>query len=327
MNKRFFIIVLFAFIAIGLGVLFSVQVKPPQQTPVPVVHYAAAPPAIVNVPDAPTGVTVLYVGAKPTFPTSLPVYQFTNRTYTNDEIMKVAQGLGFTSAASRLLYGKETKMVWSSNESSLSFNTNGVDRSWSYVLIQSKIKTAPTQSLSDVARLFVEKHFFVNETINLAFDQEVTSPIEHIQIAESPRPAIRGYLFINKTPNSYGVVSDQFSPFMVSVVVDQYGIVRRVSFVAPPIVSQGQDHPIISMDDAVSSINKGLGLLISVTNNGDSYWEKTPQFTSVSLSDVQLVYYPDQKTSLLTPFYLFSGTANTEGGIVVDVVYAVSAIE
>lgn len=327
MNKRFFIIVLFAFVAIGLGVLFSVQVKPPQQMPIPIVHYAATPPAIVNVPDAPTGVTVLYVGAKPMFPTSLPVYQFTNRTYTNDEITTVAQGLGFASAASRFLYGKETKMVWSSNESSLSFNTNGVDRSWSYVLIQSKAKSVSTQSLSDIARSFVEKHFFVNETINLAFDQEMTGPIEHIQIAESPRPAIRGYLFINKTPNSYGVVSDQFSPYMVSVVIDQFGIVRRVSFVAPPTVSQGQDRPIISPGDAVSSINKGLGLLVSVTNNGDSYWEKTPQFTNVSLSDVQLVYYPDQKTSLLTPFYLFSGTANTEGGIVVDVVYAVSAIE
>lgn len=327
MNKRFFIIVLFAFIAIGLGVLFSVQVKPPQQTPVPIIRYAAAPPAIVNVPDAPTGVTVLYVGEKHAFPTSLPAYQFTNRTYTNDEITKVAQALGFTSAASRFLYGKETKIVWGSNESSLSFNTNGVDRSWSYVLIQSKTKTAPTQPLSDIAWSFVEKHFFLNETINLAFYQEMTGPIEHIQIAESPRPAVRGYLFINKTPNSYNVVSDQFSPYLVSVVVDQFGIVRRVSFVAPPIVSQGQDRPIISLGDAVSSINKGLGLLVSVTNNGDSYWEKTPQFKSVSLSDVQLVYYPDQKTSLLTPFYLFSGTANTGGGIVVDVVYAVSAIE
>jgi hypothetical protein len=327
MNKRFFIIVLFAFIAIGLGILFSFQAKPPQQTPFPVVHYAAPPPAIINVPDAPTGVTVLYVGKKPTFPNSLPVYQFTNRTYSNDEITKMAQALGFASAPSRLNYGKEISVVWRSNESTLSFTTNGVDGSWSYVLIQSKTKTVPTQPLSDIARLFVEKHFFPNETTNLALHQEMTSPIEHIQITEVPRPTIRGYLFINKTPNLCGVVSDQFSPYLVSVVVDQYGIVRRVSFVSPPIVSQGQDNSIISIDDAVASINKGLGLLVSVTKNGDSYWEKTPQFTSVSLSDVQIVYSPNQKTPLLVPFFLFRGTANTTGGIVVDVVYAVSAIE
>lgn len=327
MNKRSFVIVLFAFITIGLGVLFSLKAKPPQQTPAPVVHYAAPPPAIVNVPDAPTGVTVLYVGEKPTFPNSIPVYQFTNHTYTNDEITKTAQAFGFASAASRSVYGKETRMVWSSNESALSFNTNGVDQSWSYALLQSKTKNVPTQPLSDIARLFVEKHFFPNETTNLALHQEMTSPIEHIQIAEAPRPTIRGYLFVNKTPNSYSVVSGQFSPYLISAVIDQYGVVRRVSFVSPPIVSQGQDNSIISIDDALSSLNKGLGLLVSVTNNGDSYWEKTPQFKSVSLSGVQLVYYPNQKTSLLIPFFLFRGTANTTGGVVVDVVYAVSAIE
>lgn len=327
MNKRFFIIVLLALLAIGLGVLFSLKAKPPQQTVVPIVHYAARPPAITSVENAPADVIVSYVGEQPNIPSSLPVYQFTNHTYTNDETTTIAKSLGFPSLPTKLLYGKETRVVWKSSEATLSLTTSGAHQSWSYALFQSKTKTAPTQSLSELARLFVEKNFFSTEAAGLVLQKEMPTPIEHIQTEETPKPTLRGYLFIKKTPNSYGVVSSQFSPYLISVIIDHYGVVRNISFASSPIVSQGQEGLIISVNDAVASINKGLGLLISVTRNGDSYWEKTPQFKTVSLSDVQIVYYPNQATFLLTPFYLFHGTATTTDGLVVDVVYAVSAVE
>lgn len=325
MNKRSLIVVLFALIAVVLGVLFSFGTKPRTETKSPVIHYAAPPPAITNVADAPTGVTVSFVGEKIPLPNDLPVYQFINQAYTNEEAVKIALSLGFTSPPTKLDYGQETRTVWKTNESTLSFTASAANQSWSYVLVQSKTKTVPVQSLSGLAKGFVEKFFFPGKTSSLILQQEMVSPIEHIQIAEIPKPAIRGFLFANRTPNLYTVVSDRFDPNLISVVIDQYGAVRKVSFLSPPVILPGQVVPVISVDDAVASINKGLGLLISVTQNGDSYWEKTPQFKQVSLSDVQLIYYPNKKTSLLTPFFLFRGTATTTGGLVVDVKYAVSA--
>jgi hypothetical protein len=317
---------LLATLAITLGVVFSFTTKTQQQTVVPVVHYADPPPAITNVVGAPTNVAVVFVGGKPAFPDTISVYLYTNRTYTNDETTTVAQLLGFTSPPIRRLYGKETQITWKSGVGALSFTTNAGVQSWSYGLFQSNTTVVPAQQLSDLARLFVEKNFFSGETVNLVLEQTMTTPIGHIQTTETPAPELRGYIFVNKTPNLYTIVSDRFDTGGISVVIDQNGVVRKLSFVSPPLVLQEQSRTIITIDEAIASINRGLGLLVSVTKNSDSYWEKTPQFSAVSLSDVQIVYYPIRETSLLVPFYLFKGSADTTEGVVA-VTYAVSAIE
>jgi hypothetical protein len=327
MNKRFFVVIFLALVAVGLGVFFSLRQNPLQQPAAPVVRYAERPPAVVNVLDAPTNITVSFVGEIPAFPNSLPVYSFSNPVYSNEDLNRIARSLGFASPPTKLVYGKETRMLWKTDVSNLSLNTNTQVQSWSYDLFQSKTKPSATQPLVDSARKFIELTFFSGETTGLVLQREMTTPIEHIQIAEVPRPTLRGYLFIKQTPNLYDIVSKNFSAPSFSVVIDQFGITRRASFVVPPTLGQEQTISIISIDDAVKSINKGLGVLVSITKEGGSYWEKTPQFTTVLLSDAQLVYYPNQTTLLLTPFYVFRGVATTTAGIGVDVAYAVSAIE
>jgi|GEM_PF-2502102 len=327
MNKKFIIVFLFATIAVIAGALVPIVTKRPEKTLTPIIRYASSPPAITLVVDAPVGVSVSFVGERPFFPKTLPQYRFFRKIHSGEEIEEISKGLGFESPPKKLLFGKETVTGWTTPVSTLSYVTNGNNSSWSYALIQSTLTPQTVLTPSDVAKNFIEKHFFFDGTARLFLDKEMPSPIEHIQIKENPPSPVRGFLFTNKTPNSFNVVTDRFDPSFVSAVVDQTGVVRSVSFVAPPVVSQEQESSIISIDEAVASINKGLGLLVSVTKNNDSYWDKTPQFSSVSLLRVNIVYFPNQATSLLSPFYLFKGTATSTDGFVVDVSYAVSAIE
>ncbi len=177
MKKQITIFVLFVAMAVGLGVLFSLKEKPHKQTATPIVRYASSPPSIVNVPDAPKEVVFSYIGTKPSFPNSLPIYQFANRLYSNNEITNISKSLGFASPPTKLIYGRETRMTWNSPNSTLSLNSNGINRSWLYVLFQSTTKSSPTQTLQDLAKTFVEKAFFPDEKINLVLQEETVSPI------------------------------------------------------------------------------------------------------------------------------------------------------
>jgi len=325
MNKRFFIILFFVLVTLGLGVVFSLKSKPFPKTITPVVHYAAPPPKISVVPNAPTNTTVSFTGAVSAFPASLSTYHYEYHNYSDNEKGEIALNLGFSAPPIKLSYGEEKRTVWKNATATLLFVQNGVSQYWSYLLFRSSPTTHPAQSLSALAKIMLEKSFFSYGAALLPLNT-VSQPIEHMQIAESPRPLLSNYFFAVRA-GDYPIYSSIFTLSYVVIVMDEYGAARYVSFISQPNLVPEKSVPLISVDDAVASINKGLGILVAVTKNGDSYWEKTPQFKSASLSDIQLIYYPNQESSLLTPFYLFRGTAQTTEGVVVDVVYTVSATE
>ncbi|KKR01686.1 MAG: hypothetical protein UU25_C0019G0004 [Microgenomates group bacterium GW2011_GWB1_40_9] len=325
MNKRLIIIPL-AIVAVLLGVLLSNITKPPTKI-TPPVRYAASPPAITLVPDAPSNVKFVFQGNEQGFPTALPLYQFSNSGYSKNQMEAIAKAVGFTSLPTTVQFGTKSMVSWSMPAGKLSYYNNGVDRIWSHTLFQSQVRTKPTTALSLLAKSFFEKVFLSKDHPPLVLLEELPGPFEDMHITDATKPKLYGYAFTPRVNNQYSITTQLFDLSAASCIIDEFGVIRSFSFSAPPLITMTKSLPLISISDAIISLNNNRGVLVFASKDNESYLEEKLLFQSATLNDVQLVYYPDKTIMLLLPYYLFSGQTITTEGKPLILRYAVAAVE
>lgn len=330
MTKQTKNLTLITLTAIILGGVVSLAVSSKKIAVPPIVtkptpQLAQPPPPVEVILDTPKSVSFSYSGTTPS-ESSLPGFNFFWRRRTIDEILSVAKSLNFAGAPVRKRDGKKTIFAWSTPASNLYLFDNGTTQTWNYVLPLSK-ETSPTDKQSaEAGKKYFESLFPLPTNVSILLGNEETGPFDGLVIRDIPTPKLRGYYFSFAT-NGIPISTSSFGMSPLSIIIDSRGVIRTFSFSDPPIIEPNNTHQLISQDDAVASLNKGRGVLISVNRiNSYAFFDAPPTITAVSLSSFSLVYYPDNTTQSLLPFYVFEGTAMTQDKTPLRVLYAVSAI-
>jgi len=328
MKQRIFI-VLIGLVVVGIGAFLSWQTpsKKPSQ-PEPIVRVAAQPPAITLVPDSPTNVVFSFEGTPPSFPKTLPVYQFSFKRYSETEISSIATSLGFVALPIKKTVSGASKYSWSDKQSSLSYFVDTASSSWSYSSFTGSAPLSQPTNLSSYVKDVLINTFSYPPSLSLSLYRQTSGPFDGLQTDMSNNTTLLGFSFTTLVNGAYPVVSDGFEVTPISAIVDSRGGIRSFVFTPPPAVSTETDAPLLSLSDAIDSLNNNLGVLVfSGSSTANVFWGEPPLFKTVALTDVQLIYYPNKQTGKLTPFFLFDGSATTDSGSTLLVRYAISAIE
>lgn len=327
-NRR----ILFLFVgavAVALGIYLSLRTPTQKQKAVlPIVRTAASPPALTLVPDAPTNVLFSFDGSVPAYPDKLPVYRFSPRRYFAGEISTIATSLGFSSPPVKRTVGAKTKQSWNTTESSLSFYDDGATQSWSYARYISSPSSQPVADVAATTGAFVGRVFLLENEVHLVLKDRNSGPFDGLVINDSAPVSLTGFSFVVNTAGGYPVVSAAFEESVITAITDAGGTIRSLTVLPPLNTTPVEERPILTTPEAVASLNDNRGLLVFAgTRVGNVLWGEGPTFQSVSLASSSLVYYPNETTGLLLPFFLFEGTATTTEGVSVMVRYAVAATE
>lgn len=331
MTKQTKTLVLIAIIAVVLGVVVSLVISSnkftvPSVISEPTPKLAQPPPSVEIIPDAPKTVTFSYSGTTRAQAT-LPGFHFSWKRRTVGDILSIAKSLGFVNPPVRKRSEKNTIYVWSTSSSTLYLHDNGITQAWEYALSFSKEKSLINDQSAEAGKKFLESIFPFPKDISFVLKNESSGPFDGIVIQDSPRTTLRGYYFSFMT-EAIPIVTSGFNMSPISTIIDSYGVIRVFSFSDPPLIESNDTYQLISPSDAVASLNKGLGLLIFVgMDDNYAFFDASPSFTSVSLNSFSLVYYPDNITMSLLPFYIFDGVATNSDGSPLRVSYTVSAIE
>lgn len=331
MTKQTKTLIFTAIAAVVLGICVSFFVYSNKNRvlpaiPAPPPKISAPPPPVEVIPSAPKNVSFTYAGST-NIPTTLPGYHFSWKRRNLNEILSIANLLGFADPPVRKRDKKNTIYSWFSPSANLYLFDNGMTQIWKYALVLSKGTSLGNAQSEETGKNFLASVFALPKNVSFLLKNSSSGPFDGLVIRDSPIPTLHGYSF-SYMVDDIPVVTTEFNMSPISIIIDSNGIVRTFSFSHPPIVESSNAYRLISPSDAVTSLKKGLGILIFVgMDNSYAFFDSPPFFTSVSLSSFSLVYYPDNTTTSLLPFYIFEGEATNSDGSPLRVSYAVSAIE
>ncbi len=327
MNRRLLFFFVAGVTAVLLGVLFS-QARVFQQaapTPTPSPRLAAKPPAISLTQNAPLGVAFIYSGSETSTPKTLPTYSC---SWEKPDTARISAVFKKTSPPFTMGSGTQSLLIWGGDGSELSFHQDGARGNWSYVAknpTAAFIKTtSPVDSLSLLTTITKPP-----AAGNIVFVKERGGSFANLPLEDPSFPSLREYVFSFLVNNSFPLVGSSFNETLASVVVDRGGMVRAITFsLLPSLDIKSTNKELLSVQEAILSLNRGLGVLVfSGNGSDDDFVGEDPSFQSVQLTDFKIVYYSDTQKGEASPFYLFNGEATTLAGKTIRVQYAVSAVE
>jgi hypothetical protein len=105
--------------------------------------------------------------------------------------------------------------------------------------------------------------------------------------------------------SGYQLVDSSHNPLALSVMIDNFGIIRFSNYFIPPVIrSQLNSVVLINHDGIKKNILSGRAGVISSANKVAPEWGERPSFTSLVIKKIQVVYA--QKENLLLPGYILS---------------------
>lgn len=327
MNKKTTAIIIFGCIAIILGILFSFSLskKKQKKSTEPTLLVAANPPAVTLTQNAPQNVKFSFSGENQPSPSELPVYPY---IWNHVDMTSLAKAFGFTVAPEKLGGTLQSTVSWKTSSSSLSVYTDSTSDNVAYIL---STKTSPQITAGDAAsiNLFIKTVFSPPQQYSLVFSGERSGPFDGLQITDTQYSDLRAFSYKAYVDSIYPLANASFDIGTAVVIIDASGVIRSLSYITPPTITEkGINKQILTVKEAISSLNLGKGLLVSSGTNGDTaFWGHDPDFSSVVLTKYSLIYYPDAEQLLLRPFYFFNGVATATDGTQLEVEYTVSATE
>jgi len=321
--KRKTVLVIVGILALVLGFVFSTKKGPRVVTrPTPTPRTASSPPLITIIPGAPT--TIAFSSIKlPATENVLPVFSYSRKTPSLREAASVAKLLGFSDIPLKISTKNSVAYKWTNKNASLVFIKQNGESSW--VLNQSDNVVFSHDPVTSAVRAkgVIETLFPPSpNSCSLVLAKESTGPFDGVASSEN----LRGFYFSCQTPNNQTIVDSSFGDIAASLLVNQAGVVRSLTFSFVVAVNFLYERPILTPEEAVYNIQHGKGVFVSLEREGAfSFFDEIPSFQDILFSSFSFIYYPNNKTLLLEPYYVFSGTTKVgEKNLIVK--YAVPAL-
>jgi len=324
MKKKAILLVVGA-VAVVLGIFLSSQnyqlapvVAPPSPSPR---QHVVRPTTIVfpgvNHPGIITSIPL------PTAPTTLPVYSYVQKVFSEDDARAVSKELGFSLPPLQKNSKEASFSQWSQDNSSLMLVEQNNSQRWSFSQRGSGVYSSRNISGAQAAQnlfytvFFAQKNlcsFYLSSTSNGPFDGLVSNE------------NLLAYYFSCLTPNRFPILGSSYDPVVASIIVTDLGEVRSLSL--RPIYSPAEktDLPVLTPNEALLTIQGGGGILVSLTKGSSVViFDSPPEINSISFDSYTFAYYPNTKSQTLEPYFVFGGTGKSSVGDVV-VKYAVPAL-
>jgi hypothetical protein len=323
MKKQFVVIGLVFLLSLAIAVLYFSKQQPPRVAVLVPTQTIKNPPQDVRVPGSPTGVVFSFTGNRPIVPPSLPVYKSGPSVFTDAQIEVLVKKLGFTSVPTIKSSNETVRRIWNEKDKSFSFVTSLTTQSVSY----QKTLSSPVGVQLSNARIIESTQSFLSQfsasSTSFSGTIQTGKSFDGLVILENPSPALYSVVFSLIIDGKYPLLAANYEEPVASVVVDAGGVVRSLSMVLPPTLTQTKTTNMLSLDAAIQGLNDGKGLLLS-SQKGDG-WGGNPTFLTVSLLDVRLSYVQAGGSMSIEPVFLFSGTATNEEGKSLNVQYLLYA--
>lgn len=319
------ILIVVGIVALILGFIFSIKtgsrriVRP---TPTPTPRTASSPPQITIIPGAPT--TISFSSTKlPATENVLPVFSYSRKTFSVGEVASIAKRIGFSDIPLKISTKNTVMYKWTNKNASLIFIEQNGERSWilnqsDNIVFSHNPVTSAVEAKSAIETLFPPSP----NSCSLVLKKESTGPFDGITSSEN----LKAFYFSCQTPNNQIIVNSSFGDVASSLLVNQAGVIRSLTFSFVVNVDFLYERPVLSPEESVYNIQHGKGVLVSVKREGAvSFFDEIPSFQDILFSSFSFIYYPNRKTLFLEPYYVFTGTTKAgEENLIVK--YAVPAL-
>jgi len=313
MNKRLILIaIIFLLIAIAVFLFVSRQREAGLTglTPSPTL----APPAPSGIFPQPTN-AVFSFASPPGTPSTAPSYTFVPPTLASIESMvgRSAQALDLSSTPSSLIRDGVYTKTWSRPGEAKVVVTQK-NNAIGITFQQAKSSQPPGVFTPDVAvQQFLLSLVPISPGITVYAAGSSSGPFDGLLVLDTPSPSsYKNYLFsyaVDQKP----ILTSALSLTPVSVIADSGGIIRSASIVPPPTAVQAAvSLALLSPEQILASLAAGRGTLLDVHNPQTPEQGELPAFSAFTITDVKIVYAP-QNNMLLPAFYL-SGTGTAPAG-------------
>ncbi len=317
MLKKQYLIIAAAFVLILTTVIFWVVGSKPAAKPKSPAQnrLALPPPRFQPAIESPPGVIFSYVGPSPAIPAVLGVYRISpspSLTVIQRQALGVARNLGFTASPSAFIRKQNYAASWEEKDTSLSFAKSGATRALSYQLLRSGVSGPPVAVDETLIKKFLKNIQPESSLLPLRPYGMQGNRFDGLLVLDQPPPTLSSYAY-SFVLDQYPLLTPELSPVSVSLVIDDRGAVRSLSYVFPPEgITKTGDTALLSLEDVVYGLTAGRGLLLSAQNPGEDWEGVTPNFQKVELSALAVVYVQDNEQ--LQPAFLLSGTGVSGGG-------------
>lgn len=323
--KRKATLVIVGALALVLGFVFSTKkgsrvVTRPAPTPTP--RMASSPPQITVIPGAPTTIDFSTIKL-PATENVLPVFSYSRKAPSLTEAVSVAKLAGFSGVPLKTSIKNTVTYKWTNKNASLVFIEQDGESSWELnqgdnVVFSHEPVTGAAQAKNVIETLFSPP----TNPCSLVLAKESAGQFDGIVSSEN----LRGYYFSCQTQNGQTVVDSSFGEIAASLIANQAGIIRSLTYTVVVSADVLYERPILAPEEAVYNIQHGKGVLISLGREGAvSFFDEIPSFQNVLFSSFSFIYYPNKETPLLEPYFVFTGTTKANGENLI-VKYAVSAL-
>lgn len=304
-----FLVVYVGFIVVGYR---NKQLVPRQyldldQVVIPI-SIAPPPPPVTLVPRAPKSVSFSYAGVPPVLPTSLPMYQVVESEPAEKIVSSYALSLGLTNPEVSVNKNVST-LRWKDDKHVVALAKNGAYQIFSYVATSTTpVSDARPVDLDLISREFIKKNILPNANTAISLVSRSDDSSREVVSGGTPTHTTQ-LLYSFLVDEKYPLLVVNFNPVSVRFALDQSGSVNAASLSYPPrLTGSKTNSSLLAYDGILRSLNSNMGLLVwavdPVTRNG---WGVDPDFQTVQVNNILVVYYYDAQGGRLRPAYLLDG--------------------
>ena len=328
-SKYWIFILLAAIATILAGFYFKNKISPPQ------VSEKLLSLSIPEIESSPIAVTLNVSPLEknfPSFPQKLEVYQVTSPSFSNQEAIKIAQGLGFQDKPLIFNDVKGPLYTWSGDINNLSINLHEGKISYGLDLLNHPeiVKGAPpplSEAETKTKEFLIEKGFFPPEKVRLEIKESyyakaVGSYFEKSSLED--KETTLTHLMLEYKINNRRVAGSEL--ISVSIYIGaEFKIIRfdyQPSFKKIELLDF---YPLKTKEEIIQNIKSEpqISFIKTSKNYLEDYLptkETSQNITSLTFENIELVYYKyDPLQVYLQPVFLITGKAilknGQEGGV------------
>lgn len=272
----------------------------------------SSPPIIVSAPSKITPMPEIVISVSfdttDVIPPALPAYEIgrISAESTEDLLKTLTKTLQIEATPSTLVRNDITIKSWLRvGEVELTHTRSEQGESVLYRRIRAGARPPPDRSQDSLVDDFVGLFRLPKTGVGLGAISSSSASLTGLLVLDTPAPkAFVTRTFAHKI-RGYQIVDSAHNPLALSIMIDNFGIVRFSNYFFPPVIrNQLNNVVLIRQENIKNNIAQGRAGVINAANKDAPEWGERPSFSSLVIKRIHVVYAP--KENLLLPAYILS---------------------